>query len=54
MLSINQTIHLIKPLISEVMIKFFNDSRISLFWAINKAFYVITDLLCLTVLHVMT
>jgi hypothetical protein len=34
------------PLIIEVMAKFLNENRMILFWAINKAFYVFTDLLC--------
>ena len=52
--SINQTIYLTMPLISEVMAKFFSESRIILFWAINKTFCVFSDLLCLTALCAMT
>jgi len=52
--SIKQTIYLIMPLISEVVAKFFSESRIILFWAINKTFYVFIDLLYLTALCAMT
>jgi hypothetical protein len=52
--SINQNIYLIMSLISEVIAKFFSESRMILFWAINKAFYVFIDLLCHTALYAMT
>ena len=52
--SINQTIYLIMPLISEVMAKFFIESTMILLWVINKAFYVFIDLPCLTALCAMT
>lgn len=53
-ISTNQTIYLIMPLISKVMAKFFSESRMILFWALNKEFYVFIDLLCLMALCAMT
>jgi hypothetical protein len=52
--SINQTIYFIIPLVSEVMAKFFSESGMILLSAINKAFSVFIDVLCLTALCAMT
>jgi hypothetical protein len=42
------------PLISEVMVNLFSESRIILLRALNKAFCVFIDLLCLRALRAMT